>query len=367
MNKMLVIIGGLLIIVILISCSSGSEKNKNIFSNDSIFISSRSQTNERVRSLNLDEASEDASYILDTNKLVFSKIKKETHKQTDYKPDSKIEWTINLKLVNGGKFTQEDLIKLFDLTWRENYSSTIYGHLISQKRWTYALGTDKSEFFDGIQIGVNILEVFNEENSNYDSKKLERYISELEKRIQKYPLKLSIEPTEQIVKAIEKGKKLVQLNHEFNEDAIIVLKSDNTFKGTLAWDALLCVGLKWGDGDLFHWENNQVAGYGDQTFFSVWTTTEPGYFLPENIKDGQMNPKDLVFGFQIPRSADPQNIFNAMINSVKYCQKRLGGTILDKNGQPFNEVEEKKHLSEIIERMKAKGLTPGSENVLILF
>jgi hypothetical protein len=367
MNKLLALIGVVLITVILISCSSGSENNKNIFSNDSIFISSQSQTNERVQLLNLDEASEDVSYILDTNKLVFPKIKKEIQENVDYKSDPKIEWIINLKLVNGGKFTQEDLLKLFDLTWRENYNSTIYGHLISQKRWTYALGTDKSEFFDNIQIGVNILEVFNEENPNYDSKKLERYIIELEKRIQKYPLKLSVEPTEQIVKAIEKGRKLVQLNHEFNEDAIIVLKSEKVFKGTLAWDALQCVGLKWGDGDLFHWNNNQEMGYGNQTFFSVWTTTEPSYFLPENIKDGQMNPQDLVFGFQIPRSADPKNIFDVMINSVKYCQKRLGGTILDKNGEPFNEVEAKKHLSEIVERMKAKGLTPGSENVLVLF
>lgn len=185
------------------------------------------------------------------------------------------------------------------------------------------------------------------------------------KKEKKYPTKLRIKPTEAIDSAIIKAKKLVQLYQEFNRDAIIVLQSDAQYEGLEMWDVLERVGLTWGDGDIFHWSNSK--DYGDNQHFSVWTATQPGYFLPEEIKDGNMNPKNLVFGFSIPRSADPKNIFDIMVNGVKYCQKRLGGSILDKNGQPFNETQEKQSLNEFLDKMKNKGITPGSDKALGIF
>jgi cell division protein ZipA len=124
--------------------------------------------------------------------------------------------------------------------------------------------------------------------------------------------------------------------------------------------------LKWGDGDLFNWENTN-RDYGDDQFFSVATTTDPGYFLPESIKNGQMNPNDLVFGVSIPRNSDPQNVFFAMVEAVKYCQKRLGGKILDKNQQPFDESEAKKNLALLIKKMKNNGVVPGSYKALMAY
>ncbi len=58
-----------------------------------------------------------------------------------------------------------------------------------------------------------------------------------------------------------KGKELVNLYQEFNTDAIIVLQSDKQFDGTKMWDALQSVELNWGDGDLFHWNNNKDYGH----------------------------------------------------------------------------------------------------------
>jgi hypothetical protein len=153
---------------------------------------------------------------------------------------------------------------------------------------------------------------------------------------------------------------------EFNRDAILILKSDNHFKGAAVWEVLQNVGLKWGDGDLFHWGNRR-RDYGDDQLFSVWTTTDPGYFLPENIKAGQMNPEDLVFGFSIPRNADPENVFSVMINAVKYCQKRLGGKILNEDQIPFNEDAEKNKLTVLINKMRKSGVIPGSDKALITY
>ncbi len=337
-------------------------KSKSVL--DDYFISTQSQTNDRVKNLNLDKASEDASYILDTNKLSFPKFEKKTEK-VEYKADSQREWIINLIQVNGENFKKEDFTKMFDYEWRSKFESTIYGFSPEENRWTYADAGGTPNLYSKLQIAIDIQGVYNEENANYDPQKLERYITELEKRVKNYPSKLKIEQTETIDKAIIKAKRLVQLHQEFNSDAIIVLQSDKQYNGLEVWDALQCVGLAWGDGDLFHWSNNH--DYGHDQHFSVWTATEPGYFLPEDIKAGNMNPKNLVFGFSIPRSADPKNIYCIMLNAAKYCQRKLGGQILDKNGQLLNEAEEKQNLIDLLDQMKSKGIIVGSDNALRTF
>lgn len=154
-----------------------------------------------------------------------------------------------------------------------------------------------------------------------------------------------------------------EIIEKFNVGVLIVLKSKAPLDGMLVWDVLQSVGLKWGDGDLFHWENVNRTYGGDQ-FFSVWTSTDPGYFLPETIKDGTMNPADLVFGFSLARNADPEQVFDIMFKAVKYCQKRLGGEILDANLKSFNEVDRKKNLRQLVGEMKSMGVIPGSGKAL---
>jgi hypothetical protein len=331
---------------------------------DNYFISTQSQSNDRVKNLNLDKPSEDASYILDTRKLSFPDIVRETE-NVEYKADPEREWIINLISTDGTSFKKKDLDKMFDYDWRSNYQSTIYGFSPEENGWTYANAGDSPEIFSKLQVAVDIQNAFNEETPDYNPQKLKRYLEELEKRIKKYPIKLKIEQSETIESAITKAKELVRLNQEFDLDAIIVLQADKQFKGLEMWDALQSVGLKWGDGDLFHWGNDK--DYGHDQHFSVWTTTEPGYFFPEEIKAGNMNPQNLIFGFSIPRSSDPKNVFAIMLNSVKYCQKSLGGQVLDRNMNPLNEEKEKQELSDFLTRMKQKGLIAGSDKALRMF
>lgn len=153
---------------------------------------------------------------------------------------------------------------------------------------------------------------------------------------------------------------------EFDQEAFIMLKSDSVFDGMQTWNVLQSVGLNWGDGDLFHWVNTN-QNFGDDALFSVGTTTNPGYFLPESVKTGQMNPADLLFAFSIPRNFDPKNVFNAMINAVKYCQKHLGGKMRDKHNHPFNEEKEKQDLELLLKKMNSQGLIPGSNKALITY
>ncbi|HYG38625.1 MAG TPA: cell division protein ZipA C-terminal FtsZ-binding domain-containing protein [Cytophagales bacterium] len=337
-------------------------KSKQKSSTADYFISTQSQSNERVKNLNLDTPSEDASYILDTTKLSFPAIKRQN---AEYKANPDKDWVIDLLPVNGESFKKQELSKMFDYDWRSKFQSTIYGFSSEENGWTFADAGDSPDIYTKVQVAIDVQDIFNDENPNYDQNKLERYIVELEKRIKKYPIKLRLEHKESIESAIQKAKGLVNIYQEFNRDALIVLQSDKRFNGMEMWDALQSVGLKWGDGDLFHWRNDK--DYGHDQHFSVWTTTEPGYFLPEEVKDGNMNPNNLVFGFSIPRSADPENVHEIMIIAIKYCQKRLGGQILDRDMQPLNVEMEREEIKELLREMENKGIKAGSEKALRMF
>jgi hypothetical protein len=333
---------------------------------DNYFVSPQGKSNDRVKALNLDKPSEDVSYILDTNKLVFDKDIRDESSDREYKADTEREWVLSLNAINGKPFTKVDVDNLFDLEWRQKFTSTIYGLSSEDNKWTYANAGDSPNSFTKLQVAVSILKHFDKNSNSFDRKELERFPIELSKRLKKHGFEIAVEPSESIENVLIKSKKLVDFKIEFDREAIIVLNNDKPFDGKTAWDALICTGLKWGDGDLFHWEN-YGSNFGHDTHFSVWTTTNPGYFLPEQVVNGQMNPSNLVFGFSIPRCADPENVFIAMINTVKYCQKRLGGIVLDKNGQPFDAEKEQKNLLLFLEKMKINGLVAGSNKALITF
>jgi FtsZ-interacting cell division protein ZipA len=228
------------------------------------------------------------------------------------------------------------------------------------------LASDAKGPYDKIQLGVSLQDVYTDDSPGTVPAKMERYITELKRRFKSYGPKVEIKAAEPIADAIAKAKKRDELYKQFNLDEVVLLKSDKPLKGTLVWDVLQSVGLKWGDGDLFHWLNPR-GNYGADELFSVWTTTDPGYFLPEQVQAGRMNPSDLVFGFSVPRNADPERVFEVMVNAAKYCQKRLGGQLLNKNQQPFNQQDAAGQLSALIKVMKAQGITPGSDKALGLF
>ncbi len=361
MNKMTYLIIGIIVIGVIFFLTRKTKSEPN---QDEFFISTASQSADRIEKLGLNKSSEDMSHILDEKQLQIPEIENK-EEEVEYKADSSREWIIDLVIPSGKIIKQEKLYELFDLEWRTNFSSTIFGHSPEDNRWTYALAGGTPETYDQIQIAISLLDVFNEENPNYDHKKLEKYIHELKKRLEKHSLDFEIKETESKESAIEKSKQLIKLNGLFDKDILIGLQNQSTYDGREVWDVLQSLGLNWGDGDLFHWNNS--SEYASDQHFSVWTSTEPGYFLPEQIKNGKMNPTNLVFGFSIPRSADPMNVYRVLINSIKYCQTRLGGQIINRNGEPFNEQLELIQLAELIKKMTDNGIIPGSDNSLTLY
>ena len=160
--------------------------------------------------------------------------------------------------------------------------------------------------------------------------------------------------------AAARARELRQLQEACDRDAIIVLAAPpgQPFDGRKIWDVMLSLGLEWGDFDLFNWVN--TTRNGDDWYFSVSTSTAPGYFLPEEIAKNQFAANDLIFSFTIPRSSQPQAVYTAMARAADYSQSRLGGQLLDQQGQPLNRDKAQTEIAAIEKQLRAAALTPGS-------
>jgi cell division protein ZipA len=163
------------------------------------------------------------------------------------------------------------------------------------------------------------------------------------------------------------AERLRSLLRDCDGDAVLVLQADEDrrFDGRKIWDVMYSLGLEWGNMDLFHWKNE--SDFGDGELFSVWTSTDPGYFLPELIAAGEVMTEDLVFSFSVPRSPAPAEVFDEMIKAAQYAQSRLGGTIVGDEDRPFVKDDARKRIEDVASRLIEAGFPPGEESTLRLF
>jgi len=176
-------------------------------------------------------------------------------------------------------------------------------------------------------------------------------------------LKASLGPEE----AARRARWLHEFKSRLDYSPTVFLRAPKgkRFEGRDIWDVMLCLGLKWGDMDVFHWENS--SGPGDDAFFSVWTSIPPGYFFPEEVAAGKVRVDDLVFGFSAPRCSQPGQVFESMVRAVEYTQKRLGGTIADEMGSQADLGQIRQKIRSVGHEMNSNGFTPGGDSALRLF
>jgi len=330
------------------------------------FISTRTQTQERIRKLGMDLPSQDIVPVLDRNKILYPAPDPRAEME-GYEPDPELEWVIDLEGEKGRPFALHDLREIFNAKWRSEHNAVeIYGYASEEGRWGYALAGDSPEKFDRLKIGIRLLTAGNIKRPDLLPSLLEKIRVELRRRMAAYRWKTNIRENETVAAVVERTRQLLDLKKEFSRDVLIVLKSDTNYPGMQVWDTLLTLGLQWGDGDYFHWENLN-RDHGEQFLFSVWSTSAPGYFFPEAVKAGRFNPMDLVFGFWIARNADPVHVFDAMADAVEFCQQRLGGRILNREGLPFDKGKERAELLGIVEVLNARGIVPGSHRAVRIF
>ncbi|HEY5824866.1 MAG TPA: cell division protein ZipA C-terminal FtsZ-binding domain-containing protein [Cyclobacteriaceae bacterium] len=346
----------IIVVLILIIVSIVWIINKRKKATDTIVFVPSNLSDDRVAKLNLRQNLDPDLGILDEKKINFPP-KKESIENDDYRGVPELEWIIDVTPPAGFHFKKDKFLEVFDYNWRTNFESDFYAYFPDTKSWSFAIAGDSPEQFDSLELAVNLASPYREEEKELTTQRLNAYLGELKKRLDDFHVKMNIQPRESPEKAVQRSRSLRLLQKELGSDIVVVLQSDSKFKSSEFWNTLVDLGLKWGDGDLFHWRNEN--GIGDENFYSVWTTTEPGYFLPEDILTGKINPQNLIFGFSIARSADPLSVYEMMMQSVMHCQSKLGGTILDENGVSFDKAKYKNRIEAVTKKMSENGLDQG--------
>jgi FtsZ-interacting cell division protein ZipA len=143
----------------------------------------------------------------------------------------------------------------------------------------------------------------------------------------------------------------------------LVAPAGRPFEGRALWDALTSLGLRWGTMDTFHWPNpHDDEDAGDESLFTVETSTPPRYFIAEEAASGSLHVQDLLFRFPVLRTREPRAVLDAMLRAAKYVQARLGGELMFvPEHTPLDEAELRAWLERALHLMEKAGVTPGSE------
>ncbi|MBA3462160.1 MAG: hypothetical protein H0T46_19525 [Deltaproteobacteria bacterium] len=150
-------------------------------------------------------------------------------------------------------------------------------------------------------------------------------------------------------------------DHGVDVGVMVVAPEGKRFAGRLVWDVAYSAGFRWGDGDYFHWvpspETDVSQGIG------MGTTTGLSYFMPEWVDDLD----DLEMSFNVARTFRPDAVFEVMLRAANYIAQRLGGTVLDRSGEPFDEAAARARVDAIVASIAAADLVPGSGLALQVF
>lgn len=332
---------------------------------DELYLAPAEESQARVRGLLPTKGSEDVSHLLGS---IASDAKRSADEgPRDYLPETATDWVIDIRFEADPRLDPHRVSGLFDPAWHKRHGRmTIYGLDPETGHWTFLISADGPAQVTRLKMAWAYIDPIDEEPEIPSP----RVFSDREAAVRKAiePLgaaatKVSLPPDE----AADRARRLRDLKSGLDYSPTLVLRAPTgrRFEGKEIWDVMLCLGLKWGDMDVFHWIN--PGRVGDDSFFSVWTSTPPGYFLPERIAAGKVRVDDLAFGFSVPRCARPGPVFESMVRALRYTQKRLGGTIVDGSGSEADIEEIRRKIRSVEQEMKANGFTPGEHGALRLF
>ncbi len=287
--------------------------------------------------------------------------------ERDYLPDPAVSWIVDAT-IDGDPLLDPNAVSIqFSQEWREKFGSfTAYGRDVDSGRWTFLLSADGPKTVDRLKFEFDYIDHLDDETPVAEPPIYEQRLKEIERRLESFgvpKVMISVSPVE----AHKRSHLLKSLKRDLDATAILILKAPpgQRFSGKKIWDVMLCLGLRWGDMDCFHWDNE--SGQGDDYFFSVETSTAPGYFLPEVIAADKLHTEDLVFVFSIPRCAKPVEVFDSMYRAAEYAKARLGGTILNGSSEPADFTKIRQQIAYIVDELKKAGFEPGAGATLRLF
>jgi cell division protein ZipA len=277
-------------------------------------------------------------------------------------PENPLGWTLYLELPNQGGVAAASILEVLNFDWRWNHSRPdIYG-ADGEEPWIHLAACEEDHLFSKLAVTFSMVD----DRDGWEipsAESLEGYRQDLEKALQAFGGKVVAQTMSSRDAAVEIPKKFKEAS-----DAAVFIVVDTPegqlFDGRDIWDVMLCLGLEWGDMDLFHWRNPEPVG--DNSLFHVWTSTQPGYFLPEWIAAGKLRTHDLVFQLPVARCAVSEQVFDSMLRAATYTAQRLGGRLTDLKRKPFDEKSARAELAADVARIRSLGFEPGAGRALRL-
>ncbi len=322
-------------------------------------ITTASESDERAARLLPTKGSEDVSSLLVRPQIP-------PGGEPKFGPLEAVQWVIDISATPEGAFKRSQVLGVFDGDWREqNGQPAIYGRAAADKTWSYIDAADAPDEYDQLALGLELKSIWAVPPPEPRLNEIAQAAETAAKRLGAAGTTLRLP----VKTAVARARELEALHQELEDARAVVLLAapeGKTFDGNAIWDVMMCLGLRWGDMDLFHWENNDHS-LGDDHLFSVSSSTAPGYFLPEEIAAGRLHVGNLVFDFSIPRSADPKVVLEGMLAAATYAQKRLGGELVDGEGGDLNPDVLRKHVADVAARLTRAGFPPGHSATMSLF
>lgn len=319
------------------------------------------------------DGSEDVSHLLRVASLPgmpddAEALAEEDDENAEYLPSDATEWVVTVEFEGSPRLNPHQVTEEFDQAWREKYGGLLtYGRDAKTGLWSFAISSDGPKAVTSLKFAwCDVREPEDAEGPEPTAALYAARLAEVQKKVSRFGrarVTANLTPEEAELRTNEHQALKERL------DGAVVVKlvapEGPGFEGRDVWDVMLCLGLEWGDMDCFHWINDTT--FGDDFLFSVETTTEPGYFLPEEIAAGTVLVEDLVFVYSIPRSPAPVAVFDAMLGAIDYVKGRLGGEVRDADGETLDVDATRRSIEAIDAELRESGFLPGAPDTLRLF
>jgi hypothetical protein len=362
------LLGLLLATQLLAACYSkpakqAAETSPTAPSPDTLYAEPSGRSDERAYQLLPEKGSEDASHLLHYPPADVPPATSDSARA--YFANPRYNWIIQVQPAH--PLRRQEVVARFGPQWLGQHGDPqLYGRSTHNGRWTYLVAADGDSVFSEIALAWKLFDERTPTPRPFRVDALRSFQQAVAQQAPALPGRIG-SSNYSPAQAAAISQPLADFVTANNLEATIMLKADTPFEGRAIWDTMRSLGLHWGDMDLFHWENpNTEAGGGDH-LFSVFTSTEPGYFLPEHLAKGEVKTVDLIFSFSIPRSHRPRQVLQNMYHAAHYCQQKLGGELLNADGQPFQLTTELQKCQVITQNMARKKLRPGYGDALYLF
>ncbi|KAA1258121.1 hypothetical protein LF1_06360 [Rubripirellula obstinata] len=331
------------------------------------FLSTSSESGKRAASVLPTSGSEDVSRLLGV--IDVDSMEAEPCERDEYLPEAASEWVLDVAFLDDGPIDPKVLSEAFGESFRECFGRvSLYGKDFKTGFWTFLISSDGPEKVTGLKLAWRYYASRQRDPQVTSAIEFQKRIGAVSEALQPVVGEVKVIPALSAKDAAAKSSRLSKLSEKFDKRFAIYLDAPEPklFEGRDIWDVMLCLGLQWGDMDCFHWINESEVG-GDY-FFSVESSTPPGYFIPEQIAADQTRTQGLIFLFNVPRTAFPTIVAERMDQAVRYAQSRLGGEIQYTLGQ---ELADRDTILERIKSIESEltelGFQPGSSPAMRFF